>query len=126
MASNDVRRLDDTSPWWIFLWAGPLELAVMLAAVSMRVSLPAALAGAGCLLLLFPLQVNHLSACGWGCSLSLGVQIQLEPIAECALFGRGLTVAVSKTSSPRISHLQMCKPDNVVTAIILSIYRYPV
>ncbi|CAK0732404.1 hypothetical protein CVIRNUC_000127 [Coccomyxa viridis] len=57
MASNDVRRLDDTSPWWIFLWAGPLELAAMLAAVSLRISLPAALAGAGCLLLLFPLQI---------------------------------------------------------------------
>ena len=67
MASNDVRRLDDTAPWWIFLWAGPLELAVMLAAVSLRVSLPAALAGAGCLLLLFPLQVTFLSAHGLGC-----------------------------------------------------------
>ena len=58
MASNDVRRLDDTLPWWIFLWGGPLELAVMLIAVSLRISLLAALAGAGCLLLLFPLQVD--------------------------------------------------------------------
>ena len=64
MASNDVRRLDDTAPWWIFLWAGPLELAVMLAVVSLRISLLAALAGAGCLLLLFPLQVN-LPLCLW-------------------------------------------------------------
>ena len=90
MASNDVRRLDDTAPWWIFLWAGPLELAVMLAAVSLRISPLAALAGAGCLLLLFPLQVDSLSVCGWGCSPSLGIQSQLEPIAVCALLGRGL------------------------------------
>ena len=117
MASNDVRRLDDTSPWWIFLWAGPLELAVMLAAVSLRISLLAALAGAGCLLLLFPLQVNSLPACAYRCCSSLGIQVQLKSIAECALLGRGLIRAVSKTSSPRGSHLQIFKPDNVATAL---------
>ncbi len=30
LVSNDVRRFDDAVPFWLFLWAGPIELCMVL------------------------------------------------------------------------------------------------
>ena len=70
--SNDVRRFDDAGPFWIFLWAGPLELVCVLLMVSLQLGFLAALGGVSTLLLLIPVQVCALGrfvrlagVCAW-------------------------------------------------------------
>jgi ATP-binding cassette subfamily C (CFTR/MRP) protein 4 len=58
LVSNDVRRFDESMPFWIFLWAGPLELAFVVLMISLEVGPAAAFAGIAALLALVPLQVD--------------------------------------------------------------------
>jgi ABC transporter transmembrane region len=57
LVSNDVRRFDDGMPFWVFLWAGPLELVAVLVMVSIELGFLAAFAGMATLVLLMPVQV---------------------------------------------------------------------
>ena len=61
LVSNDVRRFDESMPFWIFLWAGPLELAIVVLMISLEVGPAAAFAGIAALLALVPLQVGGCS-----------------------------------------------------------------
>ncbi|GFR41484.1 hypothetical protein Agub_g2175, partial [Astrephomene gubernaculifera] len=56
LVSNDVRRFDDVMPFWIFLWAAPLELCMVLLMVSLELDFPSALAGVASSLAMIPLQ----------------------------------------------------------------------
>lgn len=56
--SNDVRRFDDSAVFWVFLWAGPLELMIVLALLIELLGPAAAFAGIASLLLVIPLQVR--------------------------------------------------------------------
>ncbi|GIL76011.1 hypothetical protein Vretifemale_5752, partial [Volvox reticuliferus] len=56
LVSNDVRRFDDVMPFWIFLWAAPLELAMVLLMVSLELDFLSALAGVAASLAMIPLQ----------------------------------------------------------------------
>ncbi|GIL44672.1 hypothetical protein Vafri_2198, partial [Volvox africanus] len=56
LVSNDVRRFDDVMPFWIFLWAAPLELAMVLLMVSLELDFLSALAGVATSLAMIPLQ----------------------------------------------------------------------
>ncbi|GLC33196.1 hypothetical protein PLESTB_000360400 [Pleodorina starrii] len=56
LVSNDVRRFDDVMPFWIFLWAAPLELAMVLLMVSLELDFVSALAGVATSLAMIPLQ----------------------------------------------------------------------
>jgi len=58
LVSNDVRRFDEAMPFWIFLWAGPLELAIVVLMISLELGAAAAFAGIAALLALIPLQVG--------------------------------------------------------------------
>jgi ABC-type multidrug transport system fused ATPase/permease subunit len=58
LVSNDVRRFDDAVPFWIFVWAGPLEAAIVLGMVAAVVGPAAAFAGMGVLLCVIPLQAS--------------------------------------------------------------------
>ena len=58
LVSNDVRRFDECMPFWIFLWAGPLELTMVVLMISLEVGPAAAFAGIAALLALVPLQVG--------------------------------------------------------------------
>jgi len=58
LVSNDVRRFDDAVPFWIFVWAGPLEAAIVLAMVAAVVGPAAAFSGVGVLLCVIPLQAS--------------------------------------------------------------------
>ena len=57
LVSNDVRRFDDAGPYFMFIWAGPLEVVCVLVMVGSQLTFPAAIAGIATLLLLIPLQV---------------------------------------------------------------------
>ena len=57
LVSNDVRRFDDAMPFWPFLYAGPLELAIILVLLSFQLGAPAAFAGVATMLLVIPTQV---------------------------------------------------------------------
>lgn len=57
LVSNDVRRFDDSAVFWVFLWAGPLELVIMLALLIELLGPAAAFAGVASLLLVIPVQV---------------------------------------------------------------------
>ena len=59
LVSNDVRRFDDAMPFWSFLFAGPLELAIILVLLSFQLGAPAAFAGVATMLLVIPTQVEH-------------------------------------------------------------------
>lgn len=61
LVSNDVRRFDEGLVYWVFLWAGPLELACVILMISVELGAAAAFAGIAMLLALIPLQVNTLS-----------------------------------------------------------------
>ncbi|GAX75678.1 hypothetical protein CEUSTIGMA_g3121.t1 [Chlamydomonas eustigma] len=56
LISNDVRRFDDAMPFWVFLWAGPIEVVAVLVMVSMDLGFLPALAGIAATLLLIPIQ----------------------------------------------------------------------
>ncbi|KAG2425890.1 hypothetical protein HYH02_014893 [Chlamydomonas schloesseri] len=56
LVSNDVRRFDDVLPFWIFLWAAPLELALVLLMVSLELDFVSALAGVATSLAMIPIQ----------------------------------------------------------------------
>ena len=58
LVSNDVRRFDDVGPFWVFVWAGPLETSVVLLMVALELGIVPAVAGVGTLLLLVPLQAT--------------------------------------------------------------------
>ena len=58
LVSNDVRRFDESMPYWTFLWCGPLELACVALMISLELGAAAAFAGIGTLLALIPLQVR--------------------------------------------------------------------
>lgn len=64
LVSNDVRRFDDAMPFWPFLYAGPLELAIILVLLSFQLGAPAAFAGVATMLLVIPTQVTP---CPLGC-----------------------------------------------------------
>ena len=59
LVSNDVRRFDDSAVFWVFLWAGPLELLIVLALLIELLGPAAAFAGIASLLLVIPLQVQR-------------------------------------------------------------------
>ncbi len=67
--SNDVRRFDDSGVFWVFLWAGPLELAIVLALLVQLLGPAAALAGVASLLLVMPVQVDARAGRGAGSAL---------------------------------------------------------
>lgn len=56
LVSNDVRRFDDAGPFWVFLWAGPLELGMVLLMVALELGIFPALAGVAATLVLIPVQ----------------------------------------------------------------------
>ena len=58
LVSNDVRRFDDAMPFWPFLYAGPLELGIILVLLSFQLGAPAAFAGVATMLLVIPTQVG--------------------------------------------------------------------
>ena len=62
LVSNDVRRFDEAMPFWVFLWAGPLELAIVVLMISLELGPAAAFAGIAALLALIPLQVGIFSS----------------------------------------------------------------
>ena len=64
LVSNDVRRFDDAMPFWVFLWAGPLELTIVMVTVGSVLGFPAALAGVSGLVLVIPIQVCTIPASG--------------------------------------------------------------
>ena len=57
LVSNDVRRFDDIGPYYMYTWAGPLEVVCVLVMVGAQLTFPAAIAGIATLLLLIPFQV---------------------------------------------------------------------
>ncbi|DBA75192.1 TPA: hypothetical protein ACH3X1_010497 [Trebouxia sp. C0004] len=56
LVSNDVRRFDDIGPYYMHIWAGPLEVICVLVMVGAQLTFPAAIAGIATLLLLIPFQ----------------------------------------------------------------------
>lgn len=64
LVSNDVRRFDDFGPFWVFLWAGPTEAALVLLLVALAIGAAPAAAGVGTLLLVIPLQARLASTIG--------------------------------------------------------------
>lgn len=57
LASNDVRRLDDALPFWIYVWSAPLETVCVLIMVAKELGWAPAAAGVSCILAVIPLQV---------------------------------------------------------------------
>ena len=49
LMSNDVRRFDDFGPFWVYIWAGPLELCFVLLLVALELGFWPAFAGDLCL-----------------------------------------------------------------------------
>lgn len=60
LVSNDVRRFDDIGPYYMHIWAGPLEVICVLVMVGAQLTFPAAIAGIATLLLLIPFQAGLL------------------------------------------------------------------
>lgn len=58
LVSNDVRRFDDVGPYYMYLWAGPVEVVCVLVMVGAQLTFPASAAGVATLLLLIPFQVR--------------------------------------------------------------------
>ena len=58
VVSNDVRRFDDLGPFWVFVWAGPLETAVVLTLISLEIGIVPAIAGVSTLLMVIPVQAK--------------------------------------------------------------------
>jgi ABC-type multidrug transport system fused ATPase/permease subunit len=56
LVSNDLRRLDDFWPFWSFIWAGPLELSMVLLMVSLELGFVPALLGSLTMISMIPLQ----------------------------------------------------------------------
>ena len=78
LVSNDVRRFDDSAVFWVFLWAGPLELMIVLALLIELLGPAAAFAGIASLLLVIPLQVQPWvpgSCLDPGSGISVGVML---------------------------------------------------
>ena len=60
LVSNVVRRFDDIGPYYMHIWAGPLEVICVLVMVGAQLTFPAAIAGITTLLLLIPFQASLL------------------------------------------------------------------
>jgi ATP-binding cassette subfamily C (CFTR/MRP) protein 4 len=58
LASNDVRRLDDALPFWIYVWSAPLETLLVLVMVALELGWAPAAAGVAAMLAVMPLQVR--------------------------------------------------------------------
>jgi hypothetical protein len=58
--SNDVRRFDDGISFWLFVWAGPLEAALVLMMVSLELGFVPAVCGMAAMLAVIPIQVRVL------------------------------------------------------------------
>lgn len=58
--SNDVRRFDDGISFWLFVWAGPLEAALVLLMVSLELGFVPAVCGMAAMLAVIPIQVRSL------------------------------------------------------------------
>ncbi len=86
--SNDVRRFDDSGVFWVFLWAGPLELAIVLALLVQLLGPAAALAGVASLLLVMPVQVDARAGRGVRSALVVSGRRRLAA-ARHARAGRG-------------------------------------
>ena len=71
LVSNDVRRFDDVGPYYMYLWAGPVEVVCVLVMVGAQLTFPASIAGIATLLLLIPFQVGPSALVG--CFLPLTV-----------------------------------------------------
>lgn len=56
LASNDVRRLDDALPFWVYTWSAPLETLMVLVMVAKELGWAPAAAGVGAVLGVIPLQ----------------------------------------------------------------------
>jgi hypothetical protein len=56
--SNDVRRFDDGLSFWLFVWAGPLEAALVLLMVSLELGVVPAVCGMAAMLAVIPIQVR--------------------------------------------------------------------
>ncbi|GBF93736.1 hypothetical protein Rsub_06068 [Raphidocelis subcapitata] len=56
LASNDVRRLDDALPFWIYVWSAPLETLLVLVMVGLELGWAPAAAGVAVMLGVMPLQ----------------------------------------------------------------------
>jgi hypothetical protein len=81
LVSNDVRRFDDAMPFWPFLYAGPLELGIILVLLSYQLGAPAAFAGVATMLLVIPTQVGRAASAAWptpGMVRQAGSQIHAE------------------------------------------------
>lgn len=61
--SNDVRRFDDGISFWLFVWAGPLEAALVLLMVSLELGFVPAVCGMAAMLAVIPIQVKLRLAC---------------------------------------------------------------
>lgn len=46
LVSNDVRRFEDFGTFWVFLWAAPFELLIVLLMIALELDIWSALAGA--------------------------------------------------------------------------------
>lgn len=57
--SNDVRRFDDGISFWLFVWAGPLEAALVLMMVSLELGFVPAVCGMAAMLAVIPIQVGR-------------------------------------------------------------------
>ena len=78
LVSNDVRRFDEAMPFWVFLWAGPLELAIVVLMISLELGAAAAFAGIAALLALIPLQVG-IALC------IVSVIARVQPASSCTV-----------------------------------------
>lgn len=56
LASNDVRRLDDALPFWVYTWSAPLETVMVLVMVARELGWAPAAAGVAAMLAVMPLQ----------------------------------------------------------------------
>lgn len=68
LVSNDVRRFDDVGPYYMHLWAGPVEVVCVLIMVGAQLTFPASIAGIATLLLLIPFQVCSSPFSEWSLS----------------------------------------------------------
>jgi hypothetical protein len=65
-----VRRFDDGISFWLFVWAGPLEAALVLLMVSLELGFVPAVCGMAAMLAVIPIQVIQVGA------------VQLTPLAS--------------------------------------------
>lgn len=81
--SNDVRRFDDSGVFWVFLWAGPFELIIVLALLIELLGPAAAPAGVASLLLVMPVQVYILPTVALTPCICVHILWQSQYLATC-------------------------------------------